>query len=97
MSRDPVFGHVTYFTLQKTLNISRTVGDRDEISKTGNRKSMMAEQMHMFILPQQSHVTLFSVTWRILWYRKRWISRIRLEIETKFQTWLLGNQGSSIK
>ncbi len=97
MSRDPVFGHVTYFTLQKTLNISRTVRARDEISKTGNRKSMIAEQMHMFILPQPCHVTLFSVTWRILRYRKRWISRERLEIETKFQIWLLGNQGSSIK
>jgi len=49
MSRDPVFGHVTYFTLQKTLNISRTVRVRDEISKTGNKKSMIAEQMHMFV------------------------------------------------
>jgi hypothetical protein len=62
VSRDPFFGHVTFFTLHKTLNISRTVRDREKISKMGNRKSMVADQMHMFILPQPCHVTLFLVT-----------------------------------
>ena len=53
---------------RKNLYISRTAIDRNKISKTGNRKSMVADQTHMFVLPQPCHVTLFSVTWRILRY-----------------------------
>jgi len=66
LSRDPVFGHVTHFALTKMLNISKTVRDRNKISKAGIRKSMVADQMHMFVLPPLRHVTLFSVTWHIL-------------------------------
>jgi len=44
------------------LNISRTVRDRNKISKTGIRKSMVADHMHIFVLPKPSQATLFSIT-----------------------------------
>jgi len=52
LSRDPVFGHVTYFSVHKTLNISRTVTDRNKIQNTRNRKLTIADQMHMLVLSQ---------------------------------------------
>jgi len=51
----------------------------------GNRKSGAADLMHMIVLAPLCHVTLFSITWHIFRYRKRWISRERLQIETKFK------------
>lgn len=59
MSRDPVFGHVTYFTLQKTLNISRAVRDRNKISNMTIRKSGVINQMAISVLIPCGHVTQF--------------------------------------
>ena len=59
MSRGPVFDHVTYFTLQKTLNISRTVRAINKISNMTVRKSGVADQMAISVLTPCGHMTQF--------------------------------------
>jgi len=52
MSRDPVFGHVTYF-------MSKTVRDRNKISNRTINKFGDADQMAISVLTPCGHMTQF--------------------------------------
>src|SRR5258708_5981553 len=87
----PFRSHVTFSTIHKMRNISRTNADRDKIAKATNRKPSIADTIHIIHMSLGEHVTRFHVTCPFPEYTKCGISREPMLIETKLQKLLIGN------